>query len=231
MTAGFEPPSLGSSRRTVPFRRWQPLAGISKVVDSEGVEPSAGSSVRRTAAPRPSPHKETRKANVPWVLWMLAFCFHIIEQHNMRVMQKQVENDNAHVILSTKWQVYFFLTHRGENVIREWLSRERIQNTQIANFQAKIDAFEQGGPDLSPGLIVGPVAKKIYKMKIKGNKGHVQLRPMLCYGPFGTTEVTLLLGVIEKDFKLRPDDWKRLAQDNREILIANPLRRIRERLT
>src|ERR1035441_1540593 len=161
---------------------------------------------------------------------MLALLFHNDMEHNTGVMEIQVENDNAGVILSPKWLVYFFLTHRGENIIREWLDRERVAKTQIADFQAKIDTFERGGPDLSPGLIVGPVAKNIYKMKIKGNKGHVQLRPMLCYGPFGEAEITLLVGAIEKDFKLRPDNWKELARENREILMADPRRRIRERL-
>jgi hypothetical protein len=145
-------------------------------------------------------------------------------------MRIQVENHNADVISSPEWRAYFFLTHRGENIIREWLDRERVQRTQIADFQAKIDAFERGGPDLSPGLIVGPVAKNIYKMRIKGNKGHMQLRPMLCYGPFGQREVRLLVGAIEKDSKLRPDNWKKLAHENRDILLADPRRRIRERL-
>ena|ERR1035437_4315172 len=112
-------------------------------------------------------------------------------------------NNNARVIFSPRWPIYFFLNPRGDNVIREWLRDEKIERTQIANFQAKIDSFERGGPNLNPGLIAGPVAKDIYKMKIKGHKGHVQLRPMLCYGPFGASEVTLLVGAIEKDFKLR----------------------------
>ncbi len=100
----------------------------------------------------------------------------------------------------------------------------------MAVFQAKIDAYERGGPDLNPGLIEGPVAKNIYKMKIKGNRGHVQLRPMVCYGPFLQSEVTMLVGAIEKDFKLRPENCKTQAQENREIVIADRGRRRRERI-
>jgi hypothetical protein len=139
-------------------------------------------------------------------------------------------NNNAGVIILPPWPIYCFLTHRWDNIIREWLRAEKITKTQIADFQAKIDAYEYGGPDLNPGLIHGPVAKKIYKMKIKGHKGHVQLRPMVCYGPPSDVEVTLLFGAIEKDAKLRPDNCKEQAQKNRETLIADPRRRRRERV-
>jgi hypothetical protein len=141
-------------------------------------------------------------------------------------------NNNASVIYFPTWPVYCFITHRNLNLIREWLEAERVTKTQIALFQAKIDTFERGGPDLNPGLIsTGPVAKNIFKMKIKGRKGHVQLRPMVCYGPFEERAVTLLFGAIEKDSRLRPDNCKEQAQANRDILIADPKRRRRERLT
>jgi hypothetical protein len=145
-------------------------------------------------------------------------------------MIKTSNGHNAHVIPLPQWPVYCFLSQRGENVIREWLDSEKVPKTQIATFQAKIDSYERGGPDLNPGLIVGPVAKNIYKMKIKGHKGHVQLRPMVCYGPPARNEVTLLLGAIEKDSKLRPDNCKTKAQENRESLIADPRRRRRDRI-
>jgi hypothetical protein len=139
--------------------------------------------------------------------------------------------NNAGVIFLPPWTIYCFTTHRDRNIIREWLEKERVPKTQIAIFQAKIDSFERGGPDLNPGLVSdGPVAKNIYKMKIKGHKGHVQLRPMVCYGPFGASEVTLLFGAIEKDFKLKPENCKEQAQQNREILIADRSRRRRERI-
>src|SRR5208337_5261843 len=127
-------------------------------------------------------------------------------------------NNNARVIFFPRWPIYCFLSQRGENVIRRWLRDEKVERRQIANFQAKIDSYERGGPEVNPGLIVGPVAKDIYKMRIKGNKGHVQLRPMVCHGPFGDSEVTLLLGAIEKDSKLRPENCKIKAQEKSDNL-------------
>ena len=147
------------------------------------------------------------------------------------MQNKNLENDNAGVISLPKWPIYCFVDHRGRNVILEWLRDEKVPQTQIAAFQAKIDLFERGGPELTPGFISdGPVAKNIYKMKIKGHKGHVQLRPMVCYGPFAGNEVTMLFGAIEKDFALSPDNCKRKAQENRETLIGDRRRRRRERI-
>jgi|SRR5208337_1193198 len=145
-------------------------------------------------------------------------------------MEKSTRKYNAGVILFPKWPIYCFVDHRENNVIREWLKAEKVPWTQVATFQAKIDAYERGGPELNPGLIVGPVAKNIHKMKIKGHKGHVQLRPMVCFGPFSNTEVTLLCGAIEKDFKLKPTNCKEHAQENREALLADRTRRRRERI-
>jgi hypothetical protein len=128
--------------------------------------------------------------------------------------------------------VYFFLNPRGDNVIKRWLAKARVPIAQIATFQAKLDTLEQGGPEASPGLIVGPLAKDIFKMRIKGNRGWVQLRPMVCYGPFSPDrEVTLLVGAIEKDGKYDPQNAVARAQDNIGVLRANPHRRRRERIT
>ncbi len=131
-----------------------------------------------------------------------------------------------------EWRVYFYLAgRRRDNVIRAWLRAEGISVAQIAAFQDKIDTLEESGPDMVPGFISEtPVAKDIYKMKIKGNKGMKQLRPMCCRGPFGPREYTILIGATEKDGKLIPADVKKRAQDNLMALIADPTRRVRERL-
>ena len=131
-----------------------------------------------------------------------------------------------------EWEVYFFLSKRGENVIKAWLEDESVQAKQIAAFQEKIDALEQGGPEMVSGFISEtPVANGIYKMKIKGNKGLKQLRPMCCRGPFGDKEYTVLIGAIEKDRELIPSDAKVRAQNNLITLRADRKRRRRERLT
>lgn len=68
--------------------------------------------------------------------------------------------------------MYFFLSQRGENVIKDWLMRERVPKDQVAAFQDKIDTLELSGPEMVPGFITEtPVARDVYKMKVKGNKG------------------------------------------------------------
>lgn len=137
---------------------------------------------------------------------------------------------NANVIILPKWKVYCFISTRGFNVIREWLEEEKVGSAQRAAFQSKLDLLESGGPEAVPGFISDtPVAHHIYKAKIKGNKGWVQLRPMLCRGPIlMDREFTLLCGTVEKDGDLRPKDWKDKAQDHREIVIADSKRRRHE---
>jgi hypothetical protein len=131
-----------------------------------------------------------------------------------------------------KWRVYFYLEGlRRDHSIRGWLDSEGISKAQVAAFQDKIDTLEEGGPTMVPGFITEtPVAHDIYKMKIKGNKGMKQLRPMCCRGPFGPNEYTILVGAIEKDGKLVPNDAKKRAEDNLKALKADPSRRTNERL-
>ena len=130
-----------------------------------------------------------------------------------------------------QWLIWFFTDARGRSVIHDWLSDEKVPKEQIAAFQAKIDDFEIGGPDLVPGFISEtPIAHGIYKMKVKGNKGWKQLRPMCCRGPFLASEYTILYGAVERDNRL-PKDAKKRARANLDILLKNPGRRIRERLT
>jgi len=132
-----------------------------------------------------------------------------------------------------KWKVYFYVEGlRRDHSIRKWLESEGVPAAQIAAFQDKIDTLEESGPEMVPGFITEtPVAKDIYKMKIKGNKGMKQLRPMCCRGPFGPNEYTILVGAIEKDGKLIPGDAKKRAQDNLNNLRVDPSRRTNERLT
>jgi len=131
-----------------------------------------------------------------------------------------------------EWRVYCYLGGmRRDNVVREWLAAESVSVAQIAAFQEKIDALEMSGPTMVPGFISEtPVAKDIYKMKIKGNKGRKQLRPMCCRGPFGPKEYTILAGAVERDGKLVPENVKDTARLNLNELRADPTRRVHERL-
>lgn len=130
-----------------------------------------------------------------------------------------------------KWKVYCYLEGlRRENTVREWLESERVPVAQIAAFQDKIDTLEEHGPEMVPGFISEtPVARDIFKMKVKGNKGMKQLRPMCCRGPFGPNEYTILFGAVERDNRLPKDTTKR-AQNNLKALKADPSRRVHERL-
>jgi hypothetical protein len=132
-----------------------------------------------------------------------------------------------------RWKVYFYLEGlRRDHGIRKWLENEAVPAAQIAAFQDKIDTLQEHGPEMVPGFITEtPVAKDIYKMKIKGNKGMKQLRPMCCRGPFGPNEYTILAGAVERDGKLVPEDVKTRAQDNLKALRNDPTRRTDERLT
>lgn len=104
--------------------------------------------------------------------------------------------------------------------------------------QGKIDTFERGGPDLSPGLIVGPVhnhlkIKGIYKIKVRPMDGGSQLRPLLCKGPSDAgmgREHTLLFGATEHDDRLDPPNAVERADANRTILKADPGRRGHDRI-
>jgi hypothetical protein len=139
-------------------------------------------------------------------------------------------NHNANVIcFPLRWQLYCFLSERGSNLIADWLHDEKISAKQRGDFQAKIDLFERGGPDLITGFITEPpIAPDIYKMKVKGR---VQLRPMACRGPIDPSrEYTILLGWIERDREKVPLEIKRKASENRQIVIGDPKRRRRERI-
>lgn len=146
-------------------------------------------------------------------------------------MRKSSDLHNVGVInFPLRWRVYCFLSQRGANVIREWLDEERVSLEQRADFQLKITLLENGGPDTVPGFITEtPVARDIYKAKIKGNKGRVQLRPMLCKGPVVLDrEFTFLCGAIERDGTLVPKNCKQKAQENRRILLSDSNRRRHE---
>jgi len=80
--------------------------------------------------------------------------------------------------------------------------------------------FEQAK---STKLLNGPLRKEIYKVKVHGQ---VMMRPLLCRGPFEKeAEYTLLLGAIEKNWKLEPSTCLEDADKNRTTLVADKTRR------
>jgi len=126
------------------------------------------------------------------------------------------------------WLLYDYIDEHGANIIAEWI--RRLQAPQRKKLQAKLNLLMQSGPDLPPQLLAGPVFDHIYKLKVQGN---VKLRPMLCKGPLNNDkEFTMLIGAIEKDYKLDPANAAEVAAKNRLAIIKNHTRRCpHERIT
>lgn len=84
--------------------------------------------------------------------------------------------------------------------------------------------------DLCPNLVAGPLtsktttlkSKNIYKLVVHGS---IMLRPFLCRGPIcNDKEFTLLMGAIERDWKLDHDPAE--AEVIRHEIISTPSRRM-----
>ena len=132
------------------------------------------------------------------------------------------------------WDVFDALNNRGESALVVWIAKKKLTRREIGQLNQKIDMLIQNGPDLSPGLLAGPVKSKrnkklvshIYKLIIHSDR---MLRPMLCKGPIDLqNEFTMLLGAIEAGGVLDTDTAD--ADDVRLAIIANKqLRKPHER--
>jgi len=118
--------------------------------------------------------------------------------------------------------------------IAAWISKEKIGRREIGQLNQKIDMLEKNGPNLSPGLLAGPVNSKrrpkmvshILKLRINGDRA---LRPMLCKGPIDMErEFTMLIGAIEINRNLDTDTEEADAVRS-AILIDENLRMPHER--
>jgi hypothetical protein len=122
------------------------------------------------------------------------------------------------------YELWHFTNIRSESVIVEWVSDEKLSKRDRAILNQKLDRLRQIDYDLAKNtrLLAGPIYGHVYKLVIHGD---VMLRPMLCRGPISNeTEYTLLLGAIERNWKLPPNSEERAA-DNRETIINDPNRR------
>lgn len=131
------------------------------------------------------------------------------------------------------YRIYDFLEKRGDkfvNVIKEWT--EKLQKTDRARLNAKLDMLEKNGTNLSHTLLSDAGESEIKKLRITGKKV-LTLRPMLCQGPFQhNEEFTLLLGAIEKDRKTIPvDAAKKAASHRKQLSIAPSQRCLHERIS
>lgn len=132
------------------------------------------------------------------------------------------------------WKIFDAIGRNNVSNIVIWIAKERLTKRDIGQLNQKLDMLEQNGPDLSPGLLAGPIKSKrnkrlpshIYKLRIFTDR---MLRPMLCKGPIEVAkEFTMLLGAIETGNVLDTDAAD--AEEVRVAIIANPeLRKIHER--
>lgn len=126
-------------------------------------------------------------------------------------------------------KIYDFTNQKGRSVIQEWVDDIRLSKKMRGRFDSKVDLLATAGPEVAPKLLSGTRSGHIKKLKVKGD---VQLRPHLCLGPIDNeTECTFLVGAVERDYKLIPEDVLVQAEASRTILInanlaKSPLRRI-----
>jgi hypothetical protein len=121
------------------------------------------------------------------------------------------------------WKLYDYHSDREVNEIARWT--RGLAKRQRIGLKSKLDSLAQFGMDLLPQMLTGTGVPHIYKLRVRGN---VELRPMLCRGPFNNDEeFTILLGAIEVNWELEPRNAAELAARIREEIIRDPRRRVK----
>src|SRR5690242_13321231 len=118
--------------------------------------------------------------------------------------------------------LFDFLDKDNRSVINEWA--KGLEKADRARLNSKFKQLAEMDFALAWGtkLLQGPIYKSIYKLRAKQT---VQLRPLLCRGPFdNNAEYTLLEGAKEIGGKLTPGALVR-ADRNRDELLGDPKRR------
>jgi hypothetical protein len=120
-----------------------------------------------------------------------------------------------------QWTIFDYVDPSEGNLIRTWAMR--LQRKERAKLNQKLDSLSLHGPDLIPGVLSPTGVPAIFKLRVRGQ---VQLRPMLCEGPWGRIkEYTLLMGAVEKSADYVPKNAPLLAAKIRELLISDAKRR------
>jgi len=135
--------------------------------------------------------------------------------------------------LIMSWKLYDYVSDRGINEIKEW--SKDLQKKHLGKLNSKLDDLMQYGTGLPPSLLSESGKPHIKKMRIHGD---LAMRPMLCEGPTRddddkyNREFTLLIGAIEKDRKLDPEDAATIASKRRDEVEEHPTlrRRLHERV-
>ena len=104
--------------------------------------------------------------------------------------------------------------------MRDWAVH--LQTNERAKLDFRVDALEEHGTELIPGIVSPTGVSSIFKMKVQGQ---VKLRPMLCEGPGDKISFTFLLGAKEVQWEYEPAKAPETAAEYRKDLIAEPTRR------
>jgi hypothetical protein len=125
-------------------------------------------------------------------------------------------------------KVYEWVDENGVGVVTGW----KLQTVQRFRLDSKIDMLVAAVVDpvtritnLPQNLLAGPGFDGqpfIYKLKARGN---VQLRPMVCLGPFDQSDWTILYPSVEKSGVLIPANAAALAEVRRKEIVTNKNRR------
>src|SRR5690349_13629438 len=114
------------------------------------------------------------------------------------------------------WNIYEYIDERGTGAVESWIRRDRLQRQAVALLDQKLMLLASAGPELPPGLLAH-LGGGFLKLKVRAVG--VQLRPILCEGPItNDTEFTILIGAVERDGKLQPNDARERAEKCRRII-------------
>lgn len=104
-----------------------------------------------------------------------------------------------------------FLDERDQDVIRQWMTSVKMPMKCQAKMDRWVRYLEVTRPaDWSPELIKPLKGHQgIYELRI--DHRNVEYRPLGCFGP-NESEFTLLVGAIEKDWKLIPSSAPETAK-------------------
>ena len=115
------------------------------------------------------------------------------------------------------WPLYTLIDNGGRDAVRKWM--KSLQKTDLARLERKLEALQDHGPDLSSDLLSDTPSRKIKKIRVNGR---VAIRLLLCPGPMGNSEFTLLYGAKEENRKFVPRDAVARAEHNRQEVIDDP---------
>ena len=121
---------------------------------------------------------------------------------------------------------YSFVDDSGRTVIERWFDENGLQASVWSEVYVLWDFYKSYGPD-SIRASIFELADGFHCLSVPRSSGFC---PIFKFGPFdGRTEITFLAGAKWDDRKklVRPYSAIGTAQENLEVLLANPKRRRR----